>query len=147
MNHYYQVKQILLIISFLTYTVATHAQGKVTASVSQLASNKGVCRACIFANASAFQKMTALQCLTVPIVNQKALFTFTGIPKGKYALFVFHDVNENNKLDKNWLGIPKEGYGASLNKLPFAAAPAYEPNSFVLNNKDSLFLSIRLRNL
>jgi uncharacterized protein (DUF2141 family) len=94
------VKQILLIISFLTYTVATNAQGKVIASVSQLASNKGVCRACIFANASAFQKMTALQCLTVPIVNQKALFTFTGIPKGKYALFVFHDVNENNKLDR-----------------------------------------------
>jgi uncharacterized protein (DUF2141 family) len=119
----------------------------VVASVTQLTSDKGVCRACIFANASAFQKMVALQCLSVPIVNQKALFTFTGIPKGKYALFVFHDVNENNKLDRNWLGIPKEGYGASRNKLPFAAAPGYEPNSFVINDKDSLFLPIRLRNL
>jgi uncharacterized protein (DUF2141 family) len=119
----------------------------VVASVTQLTSDKGVCRACIFANASAFQKMAALQCLSVPIVNQKALFTFTGIPKGKYALFVFHDVNENNKLDRNWLGIPKEGYGASRNKLPFAAAPGYEPNSFVINDKDSLFLPIRLRNL
>jgi uncharacterized protein (DUF2141 family) len=141
------VKKILLIISFLTYTITSSAQGKVVASVTQLTSDKGVCRACIFANASAFQKMAALQCLSVPIVNQKALFTFTGIPKGKYALFVFHDVNENNKLDRNWLGIPKEGYGASRNKLPFAAAPGYEPNSFVINDKDSLFLPIRLRNL
>lgn len=141
------MKQILIIISILIYAISSNAQGKVVASVTQLTSNKGVCRACLFSNADAFQKMVALQCLTVPIVNQKALFTFSNIPKGKYALFVFHDVNENNRLDKNWLGIPKEGYGASRNKLPFAAAPAYEPNSFVLNNKDSLFLPIRLRNL
>ncbi len=91
--------------------------------------------------------MDAFQCKAVSIVDKKAQITFLDIPKGKYALFIFHDVNENNKLDKNWLGIPKEGYGASRNQLPFAAAPAFEPNSFILNQRDSLFLSIQLRNL
>jgi uncharacterized protein (DUF2141 family) len=141
------VKQVLFIISIFIYTIPLNAQNKVIASVTQLVNNKGVCRACLFSTAVSFQKMEAVQCLSVHIVNQKALFTFNDIPKGKYALFVFHDVNENNKLDKNWLGIPREGYGASRNKLPFAAAPGFEPNSFILNNKDSLFLPVRLRNL
>ena len=141
------MKLIVLVISFLCGALTLQAQNQVTASVSRLASNKGVCRACLFINASSFAKMDAFQCKAVPIIDKKALITFQDIPKGKYALFIFHDVNENNKLDKNWLGIPKEGYGASRNQLPFAAAPAFEPNSFFLNQKDSLFLSVQLRNL
>lgn len=141
------MKRILIIISSFIGSISLNAQNQVTASVTQIANNKGVCRACLFANASAFQKMEALQCLTAPVINRAAMFTFHNIPKGKYALFVFHDVNQNNRLDKNWLGIPKEGYGASRNKLPFAAAPAFEPNSFIISNKDSLFLPVRLRNL
>lgn len=141
------MKLIVLSISFLCSAVTLQAQNKVIASVSRLSSNQGVCRACLFINAASFAKMDAFQCKAVSIVDKKAQITFLDIPKGKYALFIFHDVNENNKLDKNWLGIPKEGYGASRNQLPFAAAPAFEPNSFILNQRDSLFLSIQLRNL
>ena len=141
------MKQVSFIISIFIYTISLNAQNRVIASVTQLANNRGVCRACLFSTAVSYQKMEAVQCLSVPIINQKALFTFNDIPKGKYALFVFHDVNENNKLDKNWLGIPSEGYGASRNKLPFAAAPAFESNSFILNSKDSLVLPVRIRNL
>ena len=32
-------------------------------------------------------------------------------PTGTYAIGVFHDVNGNNSLDTNFLGIPKEQYG------------------------------------
>jgi uncharacterized protein (DUF2141 family) len=141
------VKKILFIILCLRGTISLCAQNQVIASVTQLANDKGVCRACLFTNAAAFQKMEALQCLTAPIINKAAVFTFHNIPTGKYAIFVFHDVNRNNKLDKNWLGIPKEGYGASRNQLPFAAAPSFEPNSFFITNRDSLLLPVRLRNL
>ena len=40
---------------------------------------------------------------------------FEGIPRGIYAVSVFHDENMNGKLDKNHLGAPKEGYGTSNN--------------------------------
>ena len=33
------------------------------------------------------------------------------LPAGNYAIGVFHDVNGNNSLDTNFLGIPKEQYG------------------------------------
>lgn len=33
----------------------------------------------------------------------------------EYAIAVFHDANNNGLLDKDWLGMPKEGYGFSNN--------------------------------
>jgi uncharacterized protein (DUF2141 family) len=37
------------------------------------------------------------------------------VPKGEYAVAVFHDENGNGKMDKNLIGAPKEGYGFSNN--------------------------------
>lgn len=34
-------------------------------------------------------------------------------PPGTYAVSALHDENSNGKLDTNWLGIPREGVGAS----------------------------------
>jgi uncharacterized protein (DUF2141 family) len=38
---------------------------------------------------------------------------FKGVEQGVYAISVFHDVNGNGKLDTNFMGIPKEGFGFS----------------------------------
>ncbi len=39
--------------------------------------------------------------------------TFTDIPYGKYAIAWFHDVNDDNKMERNWMGIPVEPWGCS----------------------------------
>jgi uncharacterized protein (DUF2141 family) len=41
--------------------------------------------------------------------------TFTDLPKGQYAVSAYQDTNNNEKLDKNLFGIPKEKYGFSNN--------------------------------
>lgn len=35
---------------------------------------------------------------------------FDNLAPGAYAVAVYHDENGNEKLDKNFLGVPKEGY-------------------------------------
>jgi uncharacterized protein (DUF2141 family) len=35
------------------------------------------------------------------------------VPPGVYAVAVHHDANANGKMDANFVGIPKEGYGVS----------------------------------
>ncbi len=56
--------------------------------------------------------------------------TFTEIPSGDYAIAIFHDSNTNGKLDKNFLGIPKEGYGFSSNATATFGAPSFEKAKF-----------------
>ena len=59
--------------------------------------------------------------------------TFTEIPNGDYAIAIFHDSNTNGILDKNFLGIPKEGYGFSENATAFMSVPAFKKAKFTLN--------------
>jgi len=60
---------------------------------------------------------------------------FKNIPKGVYAISLFHDENENNKMDKNFLNIPMEDYGCSNNAKGFMGPPKWEDAKFEIKNK------------
>lgn len=59
-----------------------------------------------------------------PIEHGEATETFQ-IPAGRYAVAVIHDENENHKLDRNFLGIPKEGFGFANNPKVTLSAPSF----------------------
>ncbi len=42
------------------------------------------------------------------IINKKVIVIFKHLPKGRYAVSVYHDENNNHKLDRG-LFMPKEG--------------------------------------
>jgi uncharacterized protein (DUF2141 family) len=141
------MKLPVIVLFSLFLCKLSHAQNKVVANISNFENNKGICRACIFNSDEAFKKSKPLQCVQTTVSNKATQAVFTNIPDGTYALFVFHDTNNNGKMDTNFLGIPKEGYGASLNKLPFAAAPKFDANKFSLTGSTTLTLGIKLRNI
>jgi uncharacterized protein (DUF2141 family) len=45
---------------------------------------------------------------------------------------LFVDANKNLKIDKNFLGIPKEQYGFSNNAMGKLSAPSYEQAKFLV---------------
>lgn len=141
------IKWILSMVPFLALSAA--GQGRVVAEISNFESSKGICRACLFNDATSFtgEGGAPYRCVQVPVTGRKVEAVFDNVTPGTYALFVLHDANNNNKMDKNFVGIPKEGYGASRNKLPFAAAPTFGDNKFSVQNNSAVRLSIRLRNL
>jgi uncharacterized protein (DUF2141 family) len=55
---------------------------------------------------------------------------FTGLRPGTYAISVFHDENSNGKLDTNFLGIPKEGVGASNDAKGHFGPPKFADAAF-----------------
>lgn len=142
-----QLMKIFFCLAMCVFVLQCSAQNKIIATITRFNNNDGVCRACLFSNAAAFEKGDAFRCTASAILNKTAQISFDNVPDGQYALFVFHDKNNNGVMDKNWLGIPKEGYGASQNKLPFAAAPAFNANRFFVSNKQVINLSMQLRNL
>lgn len=128
--------------------LAANGQSKVTVRISNFENNKGVCIVCLYDNAKAFSgKGEPLACEKVTVVNKTATAVFENVPEGTYAVSVVHDENGNQKFDTNFLGIPKEGYGASQNKLPFAAAPKFEENKFTVQNNATVPVNIKLRYL
>ncbi len=64
------------------------------------------------------------------------------IPAGTYAVGYYVDANENEKLDTNFLGIPKEEYGFSNNVRGKFGPPSFESASFILGAYRKLLLEI-----
>ena len=71
--------------------------------------------ASLYASAEGFPKdsQKAIRRDSSSISEKKASCEFPGIEPGTYAVSLFHDENSNGKLDTNFLGIPREGVGAS----------------------------------
>ena len=66
------------------------------------------------------------------------------LPPGEYALAIYHDVNDNQKLDTNLFGIPTEPYGFSNNARSKWGPPKYEIARFVMDGTDKK-LSVELK--
>ncbi len=64
------------------------------------------------------------------IENGQAVCMFTDIAPGEYAVSVFHDENSNGKLDRNFMGMPKEGVGASNDAAGHFGPPKYDDARF-----------------
>ena len=50
-----------------------------------------------------------------------------------YGVAVFHDENGNRKFDENFLGIPKEGQGASNGAVGRHGPPIFDDARFLLD--------------
>ncbi|WP_225895259.1 DUF2141 domain-containing protein [Leptolyngbya sp. NIES-2104] len=66
----------------------------------------------------------AVRAQCVPAGKRTAL-TFRNVAFGNYAIAVYHDRNGNGKLDRNFLGIPTEGFGFSRNPVIRTGAPRF----------------------
>jgi uncharacterized protein (DUF2141 family) len=65
--------------------------------------------------------------------GQRLVVHFTDLPPGEYAAVAFQDMNGNGKLDKNFLGIPKEPYGFSNGARGAAGPPKFSAAAVTLN--------------
>ena len=78
-----------------------------------------------------------------PIGNDEIVIEFKNLPAGTYGIGIFHDLNNNKELDKNFIGLPKEPYGFGNNAKGTFGPPSFEDASFVLAEGQSVFMTIK----
>ena len=65
------------------------------------------------------------------------------IPAGEYAITLFHDKNDNGKLDTNFLGMPKEKYGFSNNPKVRFKAPGFDKCVFTVEGDTEVKIKMK----
>ena len=85
----------------------------------------------------------AFRKIRVDVVNGTATTTFPGIPYGDYAIAVYHDENNNGKMDSRFPGIPTEGTGVSNNVKSRFSAPSFNECRFGIAEPQKL-ISIKM---
>ena len=130
-----------MIFSGVFTTNAQEETFQITVFINGLDSNEGQVLIALHNEKAQFLK-TAFKNAITKITNKKVMYTFKKIPVGEYAISVFHDKNSNNKMDVNFLGIPKEAYGCSNNTKGFMGPPKYEDAKFQLTKNSTIRIQI-----
>ncbi len=123
--------------------------GKLTVTVTSLRNDRGEVEIQLFNKADGFpsENTKAYKTVRNKITNGSCAVSFDGVPYGQYAVGVYHDENNNAKLDETWYGMPKEGVGVSTNpSLGIFSPPKFEKAKFLFNAAD-IAISIRLNYL
>ncbi|TYA84279.1 DUF2141 domain-containing protein [Seonamhaeicola marinus] len=81
-----------------------------------------------------FMKAKPIQQAKSTIENGKATISFNGVAPGEYAIIALHDENDNNRMDYEDSGMPKESYGISNNPGGFGP-PQYHTAKFSVTNE------------
>ena len=132
---------ILVFCSFLTAFMPILAQAQdistLTIRISGARNARGKIGVTLFQNAQGFpddiSKAIRQQSVDIDPNTLNGQVTFKDLPRGTFAVSVLHDENGNGKMDKNFMGIPKEGYGASNNPSKKRRAPTFDEAKFSLN--------------
>jgi uncharacterized protein (DUF2141 family) len=133
---------IPLILSLLLSLPVMAQSGTATVSVrvAGARNSKGRIALALFPSEAGFpgdsSKAIRTEQAEIDAQTRSAQFVLEGIPYGVYAVSVFHDENMNGKLDKNLVGAPKEGYGASNNPRKRMGPPPFDEAKFSLNHPE-----------
>jgi len=94
--------------------------------------DKGYMACLAFRSAKGFpgKPKKAVQAARSRVKRKRGVCVFVGLPPGIYAVSVIHDANDNKKLDTNFLGVPREGYGFSNNAKGTFGPPPFKRAAF-----------------
>ncbi|TAF72056.1 MAG: DUF2141 domain-containing protein [Bacteroidetes bacterium] len=138
-------KLILIAISLCAIYTAQSQTVNITVTVSNVKSNKGVIKVCIFNKETGFPEKTNLSIKCVKVAAAKGVMQIKveGIAPGNYAIAVHHDTNNDGIFNTNFFGIPIEASGASNGAKGKMGPPKYSDAVIVIDkNKTQVAISI-----
>ena len=102
-----------------------------TVNVSDVEKGKGHLMIALYKSEEDYKSGKASFQTKVAALNGQEVAVFENLPDGEYAIKMYQDENDNNKMDFNMMGIPKEGYGFSNNVGRFGQ-PDYKEAKFTV---------------
>ena len=129
----FQLLALAMLASCQSAIAQTPTQdSQIRVQIDGLRNDKGQVLCSLFSSAADFPKHTdkAVAHAQSAISSGQAICEFPGVAPATYAISVFHDENSNGKMDTNFMGIPREGVGASNNARGHFGPPKFDAAAF-----------------
>jgi uncharacterized protein (DUF2141 family) len=125
--------KILLCFVVISFYLSRPVLGqyRVEVIVTHVKDTTGTVRVALFANADSFLR-TPMTGKIVKAVHGSVYVVFDNVPAGDYAVGIIHDSNRNGKLDTNFFGVPREGFGFSNDAMGTLGPPSFDKARFSL---------------
>ncbi len=136
-------RSFLFLIVFLTCFFG-FGQHKLSLDIDGVSSDNGNVCVAIYQDQNSFLKFDKV----FKIGSERAVkgnthIEIDDIPGGEYAVAIFHDENGNEKLDTNFMGIPKEAIAFSKGKMKIFGPPRFEECAFAIVSNTKIRINMR----
>lgn len=119
------------------------SQNQIAIDIHDVPSSKGKISVAVYNTKEGFLKFDKVfKCDSILAQKGVTSISITDLPEGEYALAIFHDENGNDKLDTNWLGIPKEKVAFSKAKMKTFGPPPFKECAFKVAKDTKIAVSL-----
>ncbi len=119
------------------------ASGRLQINITNL-KGKGSTYIAIYNTAEGFcNPLKAFRRVVLHSSGATTALTSEELPSGNYAIAVYEDVNNNQRIDKNFFGIPTEPFAFSNNVRPVVCAPTFKQCAITFDKPEET-ISIKL---
>ena len=148
MNRFYRYFLLSILLLVAATVISRVTENKLSLSITDLRNNKGHVLITVYKDGVGYPEDVdkAVRRAKLTITNKTATVSFVGLASGNYAIAILHDENDDGKMNINFLGLPKEGYGFSNNVMGNFGPPSFSKASFLYNANQSKTISIKARN-
>jgi uncharacterized protein (DUF2141 family) len=135
---------ILLLLSLLTFGNTAMAY-TLRVELENLRNEEGSIRYLVFDKEEGYPDKNELAVKegSLEVIKAKEGIVIENLPEGEYSFSIIHDENNNNRLDTNFLGIPKEGFGFSNNPTVIFGAPSFSKCKFDLKSDSKITIKMK----
>jgi len=138
--HFVSVVRAIAIVALLSpfSLFAQSNKGAIVVEITGFKNSDGQVGVLLFSREEGFpvDHKQAFKKIFAGIDRNTCQITLENIPYGTYAVSVFHDENADGKLKQNFIGIPKEGIGASRNPRIRFGPPRFKEARFTVDSKE-----------
>ena len=137
---------LLPINQFLTAQDYQNSQdsGDLIIIVNGLNNSKGDVQLGLFNSEESFNgEQRKFKGVILKVENKMVIWEVKNIPFGEYAIKTFHDEDQDDEIDTNFIGIPTERYGFSNNAKGLFGPPSFEKAKFHFD-KHNMQITINL---
>ena len=130
-----------VIILFCLIVTGLRAQS-LSVIVGNIRSSKGYIRVAVYDSRDKFMKQH-VAIGEARAVEGQVIVKIANLRDGDYALSVMHDSNNNEKLDTNLIGLPKEGFAFSNDAMGTVGPPNFKEASFRIEGPTAHAVKLR----
>lgn len=137
--------KLLFLLSLLTSLIFA---GELKIIVKNINPNQGMMRLALWDGANGFPKdyRTSIDQVSVSVTNEVE-YTFSNLSKGSYAMAIFQDLNNDEDLNTNAIGIPQEPFGFTNNPRLLFGPPTFNKCRVQVPTNGTITKTIYLKRL
>lgn len=138
------MRWILIVLCFMTLSFAKKDDATLFLKIKGIDKIQGNIMVAVYSNSENFPKIgKSFKNYIFSVSAKKMTLELDGLYEGQpYAIAVYHDENNNEKLDENTFGMPVEKYGFSNNARETFSAPSFESAKLIVHDRKKTSIEI-----